>query len=138
METIPQEWQAMSTSVAATVTAQIRERVKAIETMPSIPTIFLPLLDLLNLPPDRVKLDEVVKLVSYDNTIAAQCLRVASSPLFGLAKSPGSIKASIGKKIMGLPPGTTDTRSAPMRIPRVRETCAAMASRSSGNPGVGA
>ncbi len=85
----------MSTSVAASVSAQIRARVKSIETMPSIPTIFLPLLDMLNLPPDRVKLDEVVKLVSYDNTIAAQCLRVASSPLFGLAKSPESIKAAV-------------------------------------------
>ena len=81
----------MSTSVTAT----IRERVKSIETMPSIPTIFLPLLDLLNLPPERVKLDEVVKLVSYDNTIAAQCLRAASSPLFGLAKSPESIKGAV-------------------------------------------
>jgi putative nucleotidyltransferase with HDIG domain len=85
----------MTTIVAAPITAQIRERVKAIETMPSIPTIFLPLLDLLNLPPDRVKLDEVVKLVSYDNTIAAQCLRVASSPLYGLAKAPDSIKAAV-------------------------------------------
>ena len=81
----------MNTSVAVT----IRERVKNIETMPSIPTVFLPLLNLLNLPPERVKLDEVVKLVSYDNTIAAQCLRVASSPLFGLAKSPDSIKAAV-------------------------------------------
>jgi putative nucleotidyltransferase with HDIG domain len=76
-------------------TATIRERVKGIETMPAIPTIFLPLLDLLNLPVERVKLDEVVKLVSYDNTIAAQCLRVASSPLFGLAKSPDSIKGAV-------------------------------------------
>ncbi len=40
-------------------------------------------------------MDEVVRLVSYDNTIAAQCLRVASSPLFGLAKSPQSIKSAI-------------------------------------------
>lgn len=85
----------MSTPAAAPITTLIRERVKAIETMPSIPTIFLPLLDLLNLPPDRVKLDEVVKLVSYDNTIAAQCLRVASSPLYGLAKTPDSIKAAV-------------------------------------------
>lgn len=81
----------MSPSVAV----DIRERVKHIETMPSIPTVFLPLLELLNLPPERVKLDEVVELVSYDNTIAAQCLRVASSPLFGLAKSPESIKAAV-------------------------------------------
>lgn len=84
----------MSTSIIPT-NAQIKERVKSIETMPSIPAVFLPLLDMLHLPPDLVKLDEVVKLVSYDNTIAAQCLRVASSPLFGLAKSPESIKAAV-------------------------------------------
>jgi HD-like signal output (HDOD) protein len=85
----------MSTPVAAGVTMQVRERVKSIETMPSVPQVFLPLLDMLNLPPDLVKLDEVVKLVSYDNTIAAQCLRIASSPLFGLAKSPDTIKAAV-------------------------------------------
>ena len=81
----------MTTAIAAT----IRERVKRIETTPAIPAVFLPLLALLNAPPERVKLEEIVKLVSYDNTIAAQCLRVASSPLFGLAKSPESIKGAV-------------------------------------------
>ncbi|HEX3352151.1 MAG TPA: HDOD domain-containing protein [Terriglobales bacterium] len=76
-------------------TATIRERVKRIETTPSIPAVFLPLLNLLNAPPEDVRLEEVVKLVSYDNAIAAQCLRVASSPLFGLAKSPESIKGAV-------------------------------------------
>ena len=79
----------------AIITETIRERVQRIETTPSIPTVFLPLLELLNAPPEDVKLEEVVKLVSYDNTIAAQCLRVASSPLFGLAKSPESIKGAV-------------------------------------------
>ncbi|MGA9392693.1 MAG: HDOD domain-containing protein [Candidatus Sulfotelmatobacter sp.] len=81
--------------MSASLAVNIRDRVKNIETMPSISTIFLPLLDLLNSPQERVKLDEVVKLVSYDNSIAAQCLRVASSPLFGLAKSPESIKSAV-------------------------------------------
>ncbi len=79
----------------ALITETIRERVQRIETTPSIPAVFLPLLELLNEPPEDVKLEEVVKLVSYDNTIAAQCLRVASSPLFGLAKSPESIKGAV-------------------------------------------
>ena len=82
----------MTTAIIADT---IRERVKRIETTPSIPAIFLPLLELLNAPPEDVKLEEVIKLVSYDNTIAAQCLRVASSPLFGLAKSPESIKGAV-------------------------------------------
>ncbi len=74
---------------------KIAERVSRIETMPAIPAIFLPLLEMLSAPPDQVKLDEVVRLVSYDNTIAAQCLRIASSPLFGMTKSPASIKGAV-------------------------------------------
>ncbi len=81
----------MTTAIATT----IRERVDRLKTIPSIPAVFLPLLKLLNAPPEQVKLEEVIKLVSYDNTIAAQCLRVASSPLFGLAKSPESIKGAV-------------------------------------------
>jgi len=77
------------------ISETIRERVQRIETTPSIPAVFLPLLKLLNAPAEDVRLEEVVKLVSYDNTIAAQCLRVASSPLFGLAKSPESIKGAV-------------------------------------------
>jgi putative nucleotidyltransferase with HDIG domain len=79
----------------ASLTATIRERVQQIETMPAIPAVFLPLLKMLGSSTEEVKVDEVVRLVSYDNTIAAQCLRVASSPLFGLAQLPRSIKAAV-------------------------------------------
>jgi putative nucleotidyltransferase with HDIG domain len=75
--------------------ARIRERVQQIQTMPAIPAVFLPLLNLLSDPAKDVAVDEVVRLVSYDNSIAAQCMRVASSPLFGLAHSPTSIKAAV-------------------------------------------
>jgi putative nucleotidyltransferase with HDIG domain len=76
-------------------TATIRERVQCIETMPAIPAVFLPLLKMLSSNTNEVRVDEVVRLVSYDNTIAAQCLRVASSPLFGLAQLPRSIKGAV-------------------------------------------
>jgi len=76
-------------------TATIRERVQRIDTMPAIPAVFLPLLKMLSSSTEEVKVDEVVRLVSYDNTIAAQCLRVASSPLFGLAQLPKSIKGAV-------------------------------------------
>lgn len=85
----------MTPSLAPTMATHIRERVRQIETLPTIPTVFLPLLKLLNLPFDQVKVDDVVKLVSYDNTIAAQCLRMASSPLLGLGKNPDSIKSAV-------------------------------------------
>jgi putative nucleotidyltransferase with HDIG domain len=81
----------MTTSFSET----IRERVQSIETMPAIPTVFQPLLKLLSSSAEEAKVDEVVRLVSYDNSIAAQCLRVAGSPLFGLAQPPKSIKGAV-------------------------------------------
>jgi len=81
--------------MTANVTATIRERVQRIETMPAIPAVFLPLLKMLASSTEEVRVDEVVRLVSYDNAIAAQCLRVASSPLFGLAQLPQSIKGAV-------------------------------------------
>jgi putative nucleotidyltransferase with HDIG domain len=81
--------------MTASLAAMIRGRVQHIETMPSIPAVFLPLLKMLSHSAEDVKVDEVVRLISYDNTIAAQCLRVAGSPLFGLAQSPQSIKGAV-------------------------------------------
>ena len=81
--------------MTASVTASIRERVQHIESMPAIPAVFLPLLNLLSGSGENVNVDEVVRLVSYDNTIAAQCLRVAASPLFGMALPPKSIRAAV-------------------------------------------
>jgi HD-like signal output (HDOD) protein len=91
LEAVPQQWKTMTTPLKA----QILERVQQIETMPVIPTVFLPLLQLMSGPVEDVKLDEVVRLVSYDGALAAQCLRMATSPLFGMALPPKSIKAAV-------------------------------------------
>jgi len=76
-------------------TATIRERVQRIETMPAIPAVFLPLLKLLGGSTEEARVDEVVRLISYDGSIAAQCLRMAGSPLFGLVQPPTSIKGAV-------------------------------------------
>src|ERR1700690_2018197 len=81
----------MSTSFTAT----IQERVQHIETMPAIPAVFLPLLKMLSNSGEEVRVDEVARLVSYDGAIAAQCLRMAGSLLFGLAQPPKSIKGAV-------------------------------------------
>ena len=62
---------------------QIRPRIKTLEAMPTVPTIVHDLASMLQQPPEEVNLEKVVELVSYDSTIAAQCLRMANSPLFG-------------------------------------------------------
>src|SRR5580698_1690046 len=86
--------------MAVSAAPTIRERVARIESTPAIPTVLQPLLKILALPAEQVDINDVVRLVSYDNTIAAQCLRAAGSPLFGLSGPPKSIAAAV--VILGL------------------------------------
>ncbi len=62
---------------------EIQPRIEALEAMPTVPAIVQPLVSMLQLPSDQVELERVVELVSCDGTIAAHCLRMANSPLFG-------------------------------------------------------
>lgn len=62
---------------------EIRPKIKALEAMPTVPTIVHSLASMLQQAPEQVPMEKVVELVSYDSTIAAQCLRMANSPLFG-------------------------------------------------------
>ena len=73
----------------------MQKKVEALRSLPSSPAVLKPLLDVLHEPPDKVPIDKVVKLVSYEKTIAAQLLRIANSPLYGRTKPAESIQAAI-------------------------------------------
>jgi hypothetical protein len=49
-----------------------RQKISNVKAIPEMPMILMPLLALLQKPADQVPIDEVVRLVSYDKTIAAQ------------------------------------------------------------------
>ena len=63
--------------------AETLPKILAMDAMPVVPAILQPLTELLRLPPEQVKIERVVELVSYDGAITAHCLRMANSPLFG-------------------------------------------------------
>ena len=73
----------------------LRKRVERLRTLPSSPAVLEPLLELLRIPSERIDLKKVVELVSYDNSIAAQCLRIANSPLYGRSRPTESIQAAV-------------------------------------------
>ncbi len=73
----------------------LQKRVERLRSLPSSPAVLNPLLDLLRTDPDHIELKKVVELVSYDKTIAAQCLRIANSPLYGRARATESIQAAV-------------------------------------------
>jgi putative nucleotidyltransferase with HDIG domain len=81
--------------MTSSVTSELRARVEQLRSLPSSPAVLKPLLDLLHKSPDQIKLDQVVQLVSYEKTIAAQLLRIANSPLYARSQPAESIMAAI-------------------------------------------
>ena len=67
----------------ATVQAKLKDQIQKLDSISTAPAILVPLLDMMRLPSDSIRVEKVVELVSYDGAIAAQCLRLANSPLYG-------------------------------------------------------
>jgi HD-like signal output (HDOD) protein len=73
----------------------LRKRIEKLRVLPSSPAVLEPLLDLLRQPPDKIQVERVAQLVSYEKTIAAQLLRVANSSLYARSRPAESIQAAI-------------------------------------------
>jgi HD-like signal output (HDOD) protein len=69
--------------VNATLHSQLQEQIKKLDSISTAPAILKPLLDMLRVPSDGIRIEKIVELASYDGAIAAQCLRMANSPLYG-------------------------------------------------------
>ena len=63
--------------------SQLQEQIKKLDSISTAPAILEPLLEMMRLPSEQIRFEKVVELASYDGAIAAQCLRLANSPLFG-------------------------------------------------------
>jgi HD-like signal output (HDOD) protein len=74
---------------------RLRSRIVQIDSMPAIPVILRPLLRCLDQPAEQIELDRIVELVSYDKSIAAQCIRMANSVLFSRHQAVESVRAAV-------------------------------------------
>jgi HD-like signal output (HDOD) protein len=74
--------------------AQLAVRIKSLDSISSAPVILKPLVEMLRLPSDQIKTEKLVELISYDGSIAAQCLRLANSPLFG-RRQMGTVRSAV-------------------------------------------
>jgi HD-like signal output (HDOD) protein len=63
--------------------------------MPSIPVVLAPLLQYLEQPVEKVEVQRVVDFISQDKSLAAQCLRMANSPLYGRYSKISSIRDAV-------------------------------------------
>lgn len=74
---------------------ELRRRIHHMDKLPMVLSIFRPLLDELDRPPDQVKLAKVIELISYEESMVAKCLHMANSPLFGIASRVETIRAAV-------------------------------------------
>lgn len=63
--------------------------------IPSIPAVLQTLIAELDQPADRVNLARVAELVGRDEALAAQCLRMANSALYGLGTPADSLRGAV-------------------------------------------
>jgi len=73
----------------------IRERVEKLNSIPTVPAIIRPLLHYLEMPVDQVEMGRIVDLVSCDEAISAQCLRVANSALYFRTREVKSVHGAV-------------------------------------------
>ena len=79
----------------AALRAFLLGRERLLDSIPRIPAVVQSILKELDLPPEKVDLRRVADLVSRDESLTAQTLRVANSPLFGLARNTNSIVGAV-------------------------------------------
>jgi len=81
------------------MSSQLREtllkKLEGLERMPSIPVVLTPLLHYLEQPVERLEIQRVVDLISQDKSLAAQCLHMANSPLYGRYAEVASVRDAV-------------------------------------------
>jgi putative nucleotidyltransferase with HDIG domain len=63
--------------------------------IPAMSGVLQELLDELNQPPDQVNLQQIGELIARDESLAAQCLRMANSPLFSRGPNTDSLRGAV-------------------------------------------
>lgn len=81
-------------NTAATKT-NLLSRIDGLQHIPTIPAVLAPLLRYLEQPVEHLDVQKVTDMIAQDKSLAAQCLQMANSPLFGRWKKIDSLRAAI-------------------------------------------
>jgi HD-like signal output (HDOD) protein len=71
------------------------QQIDQLGSIPSVEAIVLPLIGYLQQPLESLDMQRVVDLISHDNSLAAQCLHMANSPLFGRWQTITSTRGAV-------------------------------------------
>jgi len=75
--------------------ATLLSRLEGLNQIPTIPAVLAPLLRYLEQPVEQLDIQKVTDMIAQDKSLAAQCLQMANSPLFGRWQKVDSLKGAI-------------------------------------------
>jgi HD-like signal output (HDOD) protein len=73
----------------------LMERLEGLKQIPTIPAVLAPLLRYLQQPVEQLDVQKVTDMLAQDKSLAAQCLQMANSPLFGRWQKVESLRAAV-------------------------------------------
>ena len=79
----------------AATKSNLLSRIQRLEHIPTIPAVLAPLLRYLQQPVEDLDVQKVTDLIAQDKSLAAQCLQMANSPLFGRWQKIDSLRGAV-------------------------------------------
>jgi HD-like signal output (HDOD) protein len=73
----------------------IRSRLEKLNSIPTVPAVIRPLLHYMEKPVDQMEVKRIVDMISCDESIAAQCLRMANSALYFLPQVVKTVHGAV-------------------------------------------
>jgi HD-like signal output (HDOD) protein len=73
----------------------LMQRLDGLRQIPTIPAVLTPLLRYLEQPVEQLDVQKVTDLLAQDKSLAAQCLHMANSPLFGRWQKVESLRGAV-------------------------------------------
>jgi HD-like signal output (HDOD) protein len=71
------------------------KRLDGLHQIPTIPAVLAPLLHYLQKPVEELDVEKVTDMIAQDKSLAAQCLQMANSPLFGRWQRVDSLREAV-------------------------------------------
>jgi len=71
------------------------QRLEGLRQIPTVPAVLAPLLRYLHQPIEQLDVQKVTDLLAQDKSLAAQCLQMANSPLFGRWQKVESLRGAV-------------------------------------------
>src|SRR5271154_4444646 len=82
-------------TTAAVDKQSLLRRLGGLRQIPTIPAVLVPLLRYLEQPVEQLDVQKITDFLAQDKSLAAQCLHLANSPLFGRSKKVESLHGAV-------------------------------------------